>query len=107
MTPYSKDFGEKKLRVIAGLGSFFTEHRKLAEEATSGIFEPWMAVNRALMSRAIDRAELAPKADIDMALQVIVSMTSHRTLTQNKPFDKTFYGTLLDNILIPALRNPK
>ena len=65
-----------------------------------------MAVNRALMSRAIDRGELAPKADIDMALQVIVSMTSHRTLTQSKPFDKKFYGNLLDTILIPALKNP-
>ena len=103
LTPYSKDFGEKKLRVLAGLGSFFSEHRKLAEEATNGIFKPWMAVNRALMSRAIDRGEISPKADIDMALQVIVSMTSHRTLNQSKPFDKKFYGNLLDNILIPAL----
>jgi AcrR family transcriptional regulator len=103
LTPYSKDFGEKKLRVLAGLGSFFSEHRTLAEEATTGIFEPWMAVNRALMSRAIDRGEISPKADIDMACQVIASMTQHRTLTQSKPFDKKFYGTLLDSILIPAL----
>jgi len=106
LTPYSKDFGERKLRVLAGLGSFFTEHRKLAEEATAGIFEPWMAVNRALMLRAIERGELAPAADVDMACQVIVSMTSHRTLTQSKPFDKAFYGALLDNILLPALKNP-
>jgi len=66
-----------------------------------------MAVNRALMSRALDRGELAPKADIDMALQVIVSMSSHRTLTLSKPFDKKFYGSLLDNILIRALKNPR
>lgn len=64
-----------------------------------------VAVNRSLMSRAIDRDEIFAKADIDMAVQVIVSMTSHRTLTQSKPFDKKFYGNLLDNILIPALRS--
>ena len=103
LKPYSKDFGDKKLRVLAGLGSFFTEHRKFAEEAITGIFEPWMAVNRALMSRAIERGELAPSADIDMACEVIISMTSHRTLMQSKPFDKEFYTTLLDNILLPAL----
>jgi AcrR family transcriptional regulator len=107
LKPYSKDFGERKLRVLSGLGSFFSEHRKFAEEATAGIYEPWIAVNRALMQRAIERGELAANADIDLACQVIISMTSHRTLTQSKPFDKRFYSALLDNILIPALRNAR
>jgi hypothetical protein len=31
-------------------------------------------------------------------------MTSYRTLRQNLSFDKTFYATLLDNILLPALK---
>ena len=105
LRPYSKDFGERKLRVLAGLGSFFSEHRKLAEEATAGIFEPWTAVNRALMLRAIERGEIAKGADVDMACEIVVSMTSHRTLTLSKPFDKAFYSDLLDKILLPALRN--
>ena len=106
LKPYSKDFGERKLRVLAGLGSFFSDHRKLAEEATAGIFEPWTAVNRTLMLRATERGEIPANADIDMACQVIISMTSFRTLTQSQRFDKAFYAALLDNILLPALRNP-
>jgi len=103
LKPYSKDFAERKLHVLAGLGAFFSDHRQLADEATAGIFEPWTAVNRKLMQRAIDRGELPPNADIDMACEVIVSMTSYRTLRQNLSFDKKFYATLLDNILLPAL----
>jgi AcrR family transcriptional regulator len=105
MKPYSKDFGERKLRVLAGLGSFFSEHRKLAEEATAGIFDPWTEVNRSLMLRAIGRGELRPDADIDLACQVIVSITSYRSVTQNKPFNKASYEALLDNILLPALKS--
>ena len=105
LKPYSKDFGEKKLRVLAGLGSFFSDHRELADEATAAIFEPWTSVNRALIKRGIERGEFATDADVDLACQVIVAMTSYRTLTLHQPFDKTLYRALLDNILLPALRS--
>jgi hypothetical protein len=39
-----------------------------------------------------------------MACEVIVSMTSYRTLRQNLSFDKTVYAAQLDNILLPALK---
>jgi len=103
LKPYSTAHSEKKFRVLSGLGSFFSAHRKSAEEATAGIFEPWTVVNRALMSRAIERGELPTGADIEMACQVIISMTAYLSLMQSKPFDKKFYGKLLDNILLPAL----
>lgn len=106
LKPYSKDRGEKKFRVLSGLGSFFSAHRKSAEEATAGIFEPWTAVNRSLMSRAVERGELPANADIEMACQVIVSTTAYYSLLQSKLFDKALYAALLDNILLPALKNP-
>jgi AcrR family transcriptional regulator len=104
LRPYSNAHSEKKFRVLAGLGSFFSEHRELAEQATQGIFEPWTAINRKLMLRAAERGEIAADADIEMACKVIVSMTSFRSLSENKPFDKTLYGELLDKILLPALK---
>jgi AcrR family transcriptional regulator len=107
LKPYSTNHEEKKFRVLAGLGSFFSEHRQVAEDAMAGIFEPWTAVNRALMLRSVERGELPANADIEMACEVIVSMTSHRSLTHNKPFDRAFYQSLLDNILVPALMNSK
>jgi len=105
MKPYSTTHETRKLRVVAGLGSFFTEHKKLAEETTAEIFELWTDVKRKLMQRAVERGEIPRNAAIEMACQVIVSMTSYRVLTQRKPFDKTFYGTLLDSLLLPALKN--
>lgn len=105
LKPYSIEHGERKLRVMAGLGSFFSEHQRLAEEATAGIFGPWTEVNRMLMRRAVERGELPAQADIEMACEVIVSMTFYRSLTQSKTFDKDSYSALLDNILLPALKN--
>lgn len=107
MKPYSIENSERKLRVLAGLGSFFSEHQKLAEEATAGIFEPWTDVNRTLMQRAVDRGEIPADADIELACQIIISMVFYRTVAQNKSFDKDSYAALLDNILLPALKNTK
>jgi AcrR family transcriptional regulator len=107
LKPYSTENSERKLRVLARLGSFFSEHRSLAKEATIGISKPWTEVNRELMQRAVKRGELSAKADIETACQVIVSMTFYYSLTQNKSFDKASYSALLDNILLPALKNPQ
>lgn len=107
MKPYSKEYGERKLRVLAKLGSFFSAHQKFALEATAGIFEPWTTVNLALMRRAVERGEIPADADLEMACEIIIAMNSYRTLTQSKPFNKTTYAALLDNILLPALKNPK
>lgn len=105
MKPYSTEYSERKLNVLAKLGSFFSENRKLAEEATAGIFEPWTNVNRTLMKRAVERGEISAASDIEMACEVINAVTSYRTLTQNKPFNRNSYAILLDNILLPALKN--
>ncbi len=103
--PYSLEFSERKLRVLAKLGSFFSEHRKIAEEASAGIFGPWTDFNRALMQRAIKRGEIPAQADIEMACQVIIAMTSYRSITQGQPFGRADYAALLDHILLPGLKH--
>lgn len=104
MKPYSLEYSQRKLRVLAGLGSFFSEHKKLAEDVNEQIFGPWTEVNRRLMQRALERGEIANEAGIEMACQVIVSMTLYRTVTLNKPFDKDIYSDLLDDLLLAALK---
>lgn len=103
--PHSIERSERKLRVFARLGSFFTEHKKIAEETTAEIFKPWTTVNLALMKRAIARGELSSTANIEMACEIITSMTSHRVVMLGKHLDKDYYSSLLDNILLPALKN--
>lgn len=101
--PHSMEYSERKLRVLAGLGSFSTQHRKLYDEALIGIFSPWIEVNTTLMQRAVERKELPASADIDLACEVIAAMTAFKTSSQRKQFDKATYEGLLDKILLPGL----
>lgn len=107
LKPYSMEHSERKLRIMARLGSFFSEHQNLAGEATAGIFVPLTDVNRKLMQRAAERGEISADADIETACQLIISTIFYRTIGQNQSFDKNAYAVLLDNILLPALKNPK
>ncbi|MDZ4056186.1 MAG: TetR-like C-terminal domain-containing protein, partial [Polynucleobacter sp.] len=107
LKPYSTEFGERKLHVLAKLGSYFSAHPKASEEAIADIFDPWTAVNRCLMQRAIERGEISEHADIETACQIIIAVTSHRSLGRHKSFGNLDYATLLDNILLPALRHPR
>lgn len=104
LKPYPMEYSERKLKVLAGLGSFSTQHQKSYEEALAGIFGPWIKVNTTLMKRAVERGELPRSADIAMACEVIVSMTAFRTSTLRKQFDKGSYKALLDHLLIPGLK---
>ncbi|PTY01135.1 TetR family transcriptional regulator [Verrucomicrobia bacterium LW23] len=110
MKPPSLEYSERKLRVLAGLGSFSTQHRKLYDEALTGIFEPWIRINTELMQRAIERRELPAGADIPLACEIIISLTTFRTSTQLKKFDRASYAALLDHFVLPGLaierRNP-
>ena len=106
LKPYSIEYSERKLRVLAKLGSFFSAHQELADEATAGIFEPWTDVNRRLMQRAVERGELSAQADIETACEIIAAMAFYKSLSQNETFNKDAYAALLDNILLPALKPP-
>jgi AcrR family transcriptional regulator len=103
--PYSADHSERKLRVLSGLGSFFAEYRKISEDISNQIFGGWEKANAQLLERAVKRGELSESADIRSACQVISAMTAFMTTIQLRPFDKTSYASLLDNILLPALRS--
>ncbi|MGO4497211.1 TetR-like C-terminal domain-containing protein [Paenibacillus sp. 2RAB27] len=67
-------------------------------------FEPWAAVNRELMLRAVERGESTVYADIELACQVINSIASYRGLVQRKTFDVNFYRMIIDGILLPAFK---
>lgn len=104
LKPYSIEYRERKLRVLARLGSYFSEHRQAAQEANNGIFGPWTDLNRKLMQRAIERGELPAHADIELACEVIVSIIFYRS-QQCKPSGREEYAALLDKILLPALKS--
>ena len=103
--PQSVEEGERKLKVMAGLTSMLSQHQGLAEAANAAIVEPWADAHRALMHRAVDRGEIPASADIETVSQVIPSMAAYRALIQRKPFDRDFLVSLIDGLLLPALRD--
>lgn len=105
LKPQSIEEETRKFRIIAGLGSFL-QRPEFAEVGLAAIFAPWITQNRELMNRAADRGEISGHANIELACQVITSMASYRALIQHKTFNKLFLTTLIDDILLPALKNP-
>lgn len=101
--PQSVEARERKLRILAGLGSFL-QQGDFAESEKTGVFEPLIAVNRALMQRAVERGELPAHADIETACRVVVAMAAYRGLIESRPFDRHFFASLIDSILLPALK---
>jgi hypothetical protein len=59
-----------------------------------------------LMRRAIERGEIPASADIGTLSRVIPSMAAYRGMVQRKPFDLAFLVSMVDGVVLPAVRNP-
>lgn len=103
MRPFHKEHSERKLKVLMGLGSFISVHRKLYDEVLATNYGQWSEINKKLMKKAIERGEISKKADIDLACRVIVAMSAHSALNLKQYFDKNAYAEVLDKIILPAL----
>lgn len=101
--PESAEEGDRKMRVMAGLASVLLENPQLAEAGDAAIVEPWVAINRIFMQRALERGEISANANILATSQVLPSMAAYRALIQRKPFDLEFLTTMIDCVLLPAL----
>lgn len=95
---------ERKIKVLSGLGSFFSEYRKISEDISTQIFGAWEKANAQLFERAIKRGEISKSANIAQACSVISAVTAYTTTMQFRMFDKRSYEELLDGIILPALR---
>jgi AcrR family transcriptional regulator len=103
--PQSLDASEHKLKIMAGLAALLLNHAGLAEAAHAALVVPWADAHRICMQRAVARGEISPSADIETAAQIIPSMAAYRALIQRKPFEHAFLVTLIDSVLLPALRH--
>ncbi|WP_437726681.1 TetR/AcrR family transcriptional regulator [Sorangium sp. So ce861] len=103
--PQSIEEGERKLKIMTGLASLLSQEQALAEAANSAIVEPWAEAHLALMQRAVARGEVSASADIATLSRIIPSMAAYRTLVQRKPFDLAFLVSMVDGVIVPALRN--
>jgi AcrR family transcriptional regulator len=102
--PQSIEETEHRLKIMAGLASLLSQDQELVEAANAAVVQPWAEAHFALMRRAVKRGEISADADIDTLSQVLPSMAAYRTLVQRKPFDQDFLLSLLDGVILPALR---
>jgi AcrR family transcriptional regulator len=100
LRPQSLEEEERKLRVIASLGSFFF-HPEFAKVRKSNSLAD---LNRKIFERAVIRGEISADTNIEMACQVINSMVFYMSIGEHKVFDDNTYMALLDGIILPALK---
>lgn len=105
--PQSAREGERRLRIMAGLASMLVQDEASADAVGAAIVQPWTEAHRLLMRRAVERGEASAAADVDTLSQVVASMAAYRALVQRRPFDRDFLVSLVDGVLMPALRGPR
>lgn len=106
LKPFSREHSDRKIKVLAGLGSFLSQSKEIAQETFSTIFEPWIALNRKLIKEAAKKGEISPHADVDSACTAIIALNLYRVSYEGKQFDKAYYAAMLDTLIIPALKHP-
>jgi AcrR family transcriptional regulator len=101
--PQSLAQDELRLRVMGGLQSLAAREPGLAQAAFAASTGPWVEANRLLIRRSIERGEYAG-GDVETLAQVIPMMCSCRTSVQQQPITREFLVSLVDGVLVPALR---
>ncbi|WP_035855070.1 TetR/AcrR family transcriptional regulator [Cryptosporangium arvum] len=102
--PPSIQDAERKLKIMSGVVSMISRHPELGEALQAVMVEPRAAANRFLLRRAIARGEIRPDCDVDTLAQVSASMVFYRTMIQQIPVDRAFLVSVIDEILLPAVR---
>ena len=107
MTAMIRPFDDKdqqvRLRALAGLLAIARTDERLGAAAVGIGLGPWVAVNRKLMQRAIDRGEFSPPPDLDTLAGLIPQLCVARAL-QDLPITREFSLALIDGVILPALR---
>ncbi|GAA3392535.1 TetR/AcrR family transcriptional regulator [Cryptosporangium minutisporangium] len=95
---------KRKLQIMTGVVSMLSKHPELGDALRAAMIEPRAAANRFLLRRAIERGEIRPDCDVDFLALLSPSMTVYRTLIQQRPVDQAFLVSIIDEILLPAVR---
>lgn len=103
IVPQSVQEQELRIRVMSGLVTLARTDPRLAEMTAAAGLEPWIETSRSLLQRAVDRGEY-PDVDIDVMAQVIPLMCVCRAAVQQQPITAEFSMSLIDGVILPALR---
>jgi AcrR family transcriptional regulator len=102
--PQTEEEEQFRTKVMAGLLSLsFTDEPRLAEVATVGAgVGSWIEAIEVLMRRAVDRGEFPP-TDVSVLARVVPMLCIARAV-QHEPITREFSLTMIDTVIIPAMR---
>lgn len=103
MQPDTSEQAERRVRVVSGLQAVAGRDERIAAVLTDGGMQPWIEANRILIQRAVDRGEYGP-VDVDALAQVLPLMCTCRVAVQQLPITPEYSLTLIDTVLLPAMR---
>jgi AcrR family transcriptional regulator len=101
IVPQTIEQQQLRVRVLNGLLS--NKDPRLSEVTADAGLDPWIVAVRALMQRAVDRGEYVG-ADVDTISTVIPMMCLCRAAIQQLPITREFSISLIDGVILPAMR---
>lgn len=104
--PQSKAEAARTAKLMAGLASLLTEEDRLSDAADSFFVHAFAAAHATLIKRAIDRREISAHVDVTTLSQLLPTLAAYRSVVQRKAFDQAFLATMVDKVLLPALKHP-
>ncbi|MEJ2871072.1 TetR/AcrR family transcriptional regulator [Actinomycetospora sp. OC33-EN08] len=102
MRPQTDEDDRRALAVASGIASLLSAEPALADAAGTALVEPFVASQRLLIRRAIERGEVRDDVDVDTVAHVTPSMTAFRLVVQRKPVDVDLLARLVDAVVLPA-----
>jgi AcrR family transcriptional regulator len=86
-------------RVIAGLVAEAQTDPEFAKLYVEHFIKPRREATRVLLVRALDRGEIAPDTDLEVALDLLYGPVYHRLLHQHAPLTDRFVQQVVDSVV--------
>jgi AcrR family transcriptional regulator len=99
---------DRRLSIFAGLASAGRSSELLAEAVRAEVTEPYVEIYRRILDRAIERGYIRPEfaARVPVLAEVIPAMSTHRLSNSREPVGRDFFVSVVDDIVLAALRAP-
>ncbi|NYJ06691.1 TetR/AcrR family transcriptional regulator [Petropleomorpha daqingensis] len=101
--PFDDEQQQVRIQAVAGLLAVAKADPRLADIVAGAGIGPWVEAGRTLIRRAVERGEFRPPVDLDTLAELIPMMCIARAV-QQLPITREFSLTLIDGVLLPALR---
>jgi AcrR family transcriptional regulator len=103
MRPWARQLASKPYgRVIAALITGVQRDAEFAEVYQDRFVSPRRERARAIFARAIERGEVAPKTDVEAAIDVLYGPIYHRILHGHAPLTDQFTRSVVDYVVAGA-----